>query len=145
MCFGEATTPNEFYCPSKMNALLSTTYFGPIQWYQKLYRADEVWIEQHESFQKQTYRNRCVIATTQGTQVLTVPVRSEERRVKSEALDLWSLATEGTQEFPSGVPVDSTEGMAVANSSLFTLRSSLLTGTVRTCVPCVVAMTQRLR
>ena len=79
MCFGEATTPNEYYCPSKMNALLSTTYFGPIQWYQKLYRADEVWIEQHESFQKQTYRNRCVIATTQGTQVLTVPVRSEER------------------------------------------------------------------
>lgn len=84
MCFGEATTPNEYYCPSKMNALLSTTYFGPIQWYQKLYRVDEVWIEQHESFQKQTYRNRCVIATTQGTQVLTVPVRSEERRVKSE-------------------------------------------------------------
>jgi hypothetical protein len=59
-----------------MNALLSTTYFGPIQWYQKLYRADEVWIEQHESFQKQTYRNRCVIATTQGTQVLTVPVEA---------------------------------------------------------------------
>ena len=106
-----------------MNVLLSTTYFGPIQWYQKLYRADEVWIERHESFQKQTYRNRCVIATTQGTQVLTVPVESEkffaeqsgkaERRVKSE-------------EFPSGVPVDSTEGMAVANSSLFTLHSSLI-------------------
>ena len=74
MCFGEATTPNEYYCPSKMNALLSTTYFGPIQWYQKLYRADEVWIEQHESFLKQTYRNRCIIATTQGTQALTVPV-----------------------------------------------------------------------
>ena len=57
-----------------MNVLLSTTYFGPIQWYQKLYRADEVWIEQHESFLKQTYRNRCIIATTQGTQALTVPV-----------------------------------------------------------------------
>ena len=57
-----------------MNVLLSTTYFGPIQWYQKLYRADEVWIERHETFQKQTYRNRCVIATTQGTQALTVPV-----------------------------------------------------------------------
>ena len=57
-----------------MNALLSTTYFGPVQWYQKLYRADEVWIERYESFQKQTYRNRCVIATTQGTQALTVPV-----------------------------------------------------------------------
>jgi len=57
-----------------MNVLLSTTYFGPIQWYQKLYRAEEVWIEQHESFLKQTYRNRCIIATTQGTQALTVPV-----------------------------------------------------------------------
>lgn len=57
-----------------MNVLLSTTYFGPVQWYQKLYRADEAWIEQHETFQKQTFRNRCMIATTQGVQALTVPV-----------------------------------------------------------------------
>ena len=61
-----------------MNAvLLSTTYFGPIQWYQKLYRADEAWIEQHEHFIKQTYRSRCIIATTQGTQALTVPVERD--------------------------------------------------------------------
>ena len=61
-----------------MNAvLLSTTYFGPIQWYQKLYRADEAWIEQHEHFVKQTYRSRCIIATTQGTQTLTVPVERD--------------------------------------------------------------------
>ena len=66
--------PTGSCCPVKMNVLLSTTYFGPIQWYQKLFRADEVWIERHETFQKQTYRNRCVIATTQGTQALTVPV-----------------------------------------------------------------------
>jgi len=57
-----------------MNVLLSTTYFGPIQWYQKLCRADEAWIERYETFQKQTYRNRCIIATTQGVQALTVPV-----------------------------------------------------------------------
>ena len=57
-----------------MNVLLSTTYFGPVQWYQKLYRADEAWIESCESFLKQTYRNRCLIATTQGVQALTVPV-----------------------------------------------------------------------
>ena len=54
--------------------LLSTTYFGPIQWYQKLYRAEEVLIERCESFQKQTYRNRCLIATTNGIQALTFPV-----------------------------------------------------------------------
>ena len=57
-----------------MTVLLSTTYFGPVQWYQKLYRYDRVLIEQHETFQKQTYRNRCVIATTQGVQALTVPI-----------------------------------------------------------------------
>ena len=58
-----------------MNAvLLSTTYFGSIQWYQKLYRADEAWIEQHEHFIKQTYRSRCIIATTQGTQALSIPI-----------------------------------------------------------------------
>ena len=57
-----------------MKALLSTTYFGPVQWYQKLYRHEAVEIEQWESFQKQTYRNRCLIATTQGVQALTVPI-----------------------------------------------------------------------
>ena len=57
-----------------MEALLSTTYFGPIQWFQKLYRAESVQIEQWESFQKQTYRNRCLVATTNGIQALTVPV-----------------------------------------------------------------------
>ena len=57
-----------------MKVLLSTTYFGPVQWYQKLYRSEAVQIEQWESFQKQTYRNRCLIAATQGVQALTVPV-----------------------------------------------------------------------
>ena len=61
-----------------MQVLLSTTYFGPVQWYQKLYRADVVQIERWESFQKQTYRNRCLIATTQGVQALTVPVVRDE-------------------------------------------------------------------
>ena len=55
-------------------ALLQTTYFGPVQWYQKLYRYDQVLIEQYDTYQKQTYRNRCVIATANGLQTLTVPV-----------------------------------------------------------------------
>ncbi len=59
-----------------MKAILATTYFGPVQWYQKLNRFDGVLMEQHEHFMKQTYRNRCVIATTQGVQALTVPVEA---------------------------------------------------------------------
>lgn len=61
-----------------MSVLLSTTYFGPIQWFQKLYRAERVEIEQWESFRKQTYRNRCLIATTNGIQALTVPVEHSD-------------------------------------------------------------------
>ncbi|WP_018463611.1 WbqC family protein [Segatella paludivivens] len=55
-------------------ALLSSTYFGPIQWYQKLNRYDRCMIEQHDNFIKQTYRNRCVIPTTNGLQSLSIPV-----------------------------------------------------------------------
>ena len=55
------------------SALLQTTYFGPVQWYQKLYRYGHCTIEQYDSFQKQTYRNRCVISTANGLQALTVP------------------------------------------------------------------------
>ena len=62
--------------------LLSTTYFGPVQWYQKLHRAEHVMIEQWESFQKQTYRNRCLIATTNGVQALTVPVEKSAECIK---------------------------------------------------------------
>ena len=31
-------------------------------------------MERYEHFVKQTYRNRCLIATTQGVQALTVPI-----------------------------------------------------------------------
>ena len=60
-----------------MTALLSSTYFGPVQWYQKLNRYDECLIERHESFIKQTYRNRMMIATTNGPLSLTIPTNHD--------------------------------------------------------------------
>ena len=62
---------------SKLKALLSSTYFGPIQWYQKLNRYDECLIERHESFIKQTYRNRMIIPTTNGPLSLTIPTNHD--------------------------------------------------------------------
>ena len=61
-------------------AILQTTYFGPVQWYQKLKRFDHCLIEQYDSYQKQTYRNRCIIATTNGLQALTVPVEHTDEK-----------------------------------------------------------------
>ena len=60
-----------------MKALLSSTYFGPVQWYQKLNRYEECLIERHESFVKQTYRNRMVIPTTNGPLALTIPTNHD--------------------------------------------------------------------
>ena len=56
------------------SVLLSSTYFGPVQWYQKLNRYDVCFIESHDNYVKQTYRNRCNIAMTNGVQVLSIPV-----------------------------------------------------------------------
>ena len=73
-----------------MNNLLSSTYFGPVQWYQKLAHGGVSIIERHDHFIKQTFRNRCVIATTQGQQALTVPVESPQglRIDKTEMKDV---------------------------------------------------------
>jgi hypothetical protein len=57
-----------------MDILLSTAYFGPIQYFSKFVQYDNVWIEQHEHFPKQTFRNRCNIYSANGVQVLSVPV-----------------------------------------------------------------------
>ena len=46
-----------------MLPLLTSAYLAPIQWYAKLFHSNGCWIEQHDHFQKQTYRNRCIIAT----------------------------------------------------------------------------------
>ena len=67
-------------------ALLQTTYFGPVQWYQKLYRYDHCLIEQYDSYQKQTFRNRCVIATANGVQALTVPVEHSDDKMLTKDL-----------------------------------------------------------
>ena len=68
-------------------ALLSTTYFGPVQWYQKLNRYDKILIERHDSFIKQTYRNRCVIATPNGPLALTVPTKPQTQTGETEVSD----------------------------------------------------------
>ena len=57
--------------------MLSSTYFGPVQWYQKLNRYDVCLIERHESFIKQTYRNRMIISTTNGPLSLTIPTNHD--------------------------------------------------------------------
>jgi hypothetical protein len=55
-------------------AYLSTAYLAPIQYYSKLIPFDKIRIEIYENYPKQTFRNRCHIASANGVQALTVPV-----------------------------------------------------------------------
>jgi hypothetical protein len=54
--------------------LLSTAYFAPVRYFSKLAAYPEVYLEQHENFIKQTYRNRTVILGANGPIPLIVPV-----------------------------------------------------------------------
>ena len=41
---------------------LSSAYLAPVEYYAKLVAYDKIFIEQHDHYVKQTYRNRCTIA-----------------------------------------------------------------------------------
>jgi hypothetical protein len=58
--------------PGKL--LLSTAYLPPSEYFSLIKSADEIWIEQHENYLKQTYRNRCKILSSNGITILSVPV-----------------------------------------------------------------------
>lgn len=57
-----------------MELLTHTLYLAPIPLYVQLFKADRLIIDTEALFVKQTFRNRTVIATENGTQNLTIPV-----------------------------------------------------------------------
>jgi hypothetical protein len=56
------------------NLILPSFYLPPLQWYSKLFFADEIIIERHEHYLKQTWRNRTRIIGANGVQDLVIPV-----------------------------------------------------------------------
>lgn len=52
---------------------LTSAYWAPVEYYAKLCVADKAYIERYDNYVKQTYRNRCVIAATDGPLALTIP------------------------------------------------------------------------
>jgi hypothetical protein len=55
-------------------ALLSSAYLGPVQYYCKIVSYPLIVIERHETYYKQSYRNRCIILGANGPLVLSIPV-----------------------------------------------------------------------
>lgn len=54
--------------------LTHSLHLAPISLYAQMYASQRIIIDDVSPFVKQTYRNRCIIATENGTQQLTIPV-----------------------------------------------------------------------
>jgi len=75
-----------------MSVVLTELHYLPsIPYFQQLLTADQLLLDAHEHYHKQTYRNRTLILTVQGPQPLTVPVvdgaRSEKIRTSEIEID----------------------------------------------------------
>lgn len=62
----------------KKEIILSSAYLAPVEYYAKLFSHDTVYVERFDNYMKQTYRNRCVIASANGTLALTVPTEKTD-------------------------------------------------------------------
>ena len=56
------------------NTLLCSAYLPPVNFFTAIKSGGDILIEQYDNYCKQTYRNRCRIATAGGIQTLTIPV-----------------------------------------------------------------------
>ncbi|AIZ63376.1 hypothetical protein PK28_06110 [Hymenobacter sp. DG25B] len=74
-----------------MPVLFESQYNPPAAFFAELLGQDALWLEPHEHYRKQTFRNRCLILTAQGVKPLTVPVidgnRSEKVRITELEID----------------------------------------------------------
>jgi len=55
--------------------VFSTAYFPSIYYFYKILESENILIEKHENYIKQTYRNRCNILTSNGIMALSIPIK----------------------------------------------------------------------
>ena len=63
-----------------MTVYLSSAYLAPVEYYTKLLAYDQIYIEQHDHYTKQTYRNRCTLL--RPTANLPFPSHSQARHAE---------------------------------------------------------------
>lgn len=61
--------------------LFSLGYFGSIDWWAAVVQCPHAVLEAHESYIKQSYRNRCYIDSPNGNLLLNVPVTSAKNKL----------------------------------------------------------------
>lgn len=61
--------------------VLSTAYFPPVEYFFAVANSGKVLLEGCEYYNKQSWRNRCRIFSTQGTEYLSIPVIRDAHRI----------------------------------------------------------------
>lgn len=59
------------------SCLIELQYLPSLHYFSELAKFQTVILERHEHFVKQSYRSRCIITTSQGPQILSVPLASK--------------------------------------------------------------------
>lgn len=72
-----------------------TAYLPPVSYFSAMMQSEKVLLEAHENYTKQSYRNRCRIASANGVETLSIPVQSNQgkkipiRDVRISQHDNW--------------------------------------------------------
>lgn len=81
----------------KESALIELHYLPSIQFFSKLLAYRQIIVEQHENYQKGSYRNRCRIGGANGLQVMSIPLEKGKhqklpiREVRIAYAQSWHL------------------------------------------------------
>lgn len=78
-----------------MTTIATLNYFANVDFYKACIKSENFEIESQENYQKQTFRNRCKILTSQGIIQLSVPIIKSEnkfyRDIKIDFNQKWQI------------------------------------------------------
>jgi hypothetical protein len=77
----------------QFTTVLSTAYAPPACYFSSMKSAQKTWLEAHENYQKQSFRNRCNILSSSGVQTLIIPIKHGNslkiKEIEIEYKDTW--------------------------------------------------------
>jgi hypothetical protein len=62
-----------YFCAME-SYIQSIQCFGPVSFFTKYKQSEKVWIEMHENYQKRSWRNRYQILSSQGPEMMSIPL-----------------------------------------------------------------------
>lgn len=127
-----------------MNLPVFTSYFfAPISTYCDISKYDHILIEAQESYQKRSFRNKCIICSAQGPETISVPLRKGKNNqcpileTKISYIDDWVSQTiktiracYGKAPYYDDIVHDIEEILGQNYESLFELNTKVLTWTI---------------